>query len=115
MYPAYSRLSRPRTRRVLQDVPRRPCVAELGRRWDDSGRIRCGYPAAVNDGFARELSRSLLAAELPQRWTHSQGVARRAHTVAGIVPEHASAVVSAAWLHDIGYASALVDSGFHPL
>lgn len=25
------------------------------------------------------------------------------------------ALVSAAWLHDIGYAPALVDSGFHPL
>ena len=69
----------------------------------------------MDDGDARELSRSLLAAELPRRWTHSQGVARRAHTVAGIVPEHAAAVVSAAWLHDIGYASALVDTGFHPI
>ena len=36
--------------------------------------------------------------------------------MAGVVPEHAAAVVeAAAWLHDIGYASPLVDSGFHPL
>ena len=69
----------------------------------------------MDDGDACELSRSLLAAELPRRWTHSQGVARRAHTVASVVPEQASAVVSAAWLHDIGYAPALVDTGFHPL
>lgn len=57
----------------------------------------------------------MLAAELPRRWTHSQGVARRAQTVASVVPEHASAVVAAAWLHDIGYASGLVDTGFHPI
>jgi hypothetical protein len=29
--------------------------------------------------------------------------------------EHAGVVESAAWLHDIGYAAPLVDSGFHPL
>lgn len=70
----------------------------------------------MDDGEdARELSRSLLATELPRRWVHSQGVARNARTVADVVPEHAPAVVAAAWLHDIGYASALVDTGFHPI
>jgi HD superfamily phosphodiesterase len=69
----------------------------------------------VNDSDARELSRSLLEAELPRRWAHSQVVARRADIVASVVPEFASDVVAAAWLHDIGYTSALVDTGFHPI
>jgi hypothetical protein len=42
-------------------------------------------------------------------------VARRAGTLAGAVPEHVADVVAGAWLHDIGYASALVDTGFHPI
>jgi hypothetical protein len=34
---------------------------------------------------------------------------------AGVVPEYASAVIAAAWLHDVGYAPVLVDTGFHPI
>ena len=67
------------------------------------------------DGEARQLSRSLLAAELPRRWAHSQGVARQAIAIEQVLGEHVEAVESAAWLHDIGYATPLVDSGFHPL
>lgn len=68
-----------------------------------------------NHGAASDLARSLLAAELPRRWAHSQGVARRAGPLAEAVPQHVADVVAAAWLHDIGYASALVDTGFHPI
>jgi putative nucleotidyltransferase with HDIG domain len=53
--------------------------------------------------------------ELPRRWAHCQGVARQAGTIAPALGEHAGLVESAAWLHDIGYATPLVDSGFHPL
>jgi hypothetical protein len=53
--------------------------------------------------------------ELPRRWAHCQGVARQAGTIAPALGEHAGLVESAAWLHDIGYAAPLVDSGFHPL
>ena len=61
------------------------------------------------------MCRSLLAGELPRRWAHCQGVARQACTIAPALGEHAGLVESAAWLHDIGYAAPLVDSGFHPL
>lgn len=64
---------------------------------------------------ACELSRSLLAVELPRRWAHSQGVARRAGTLVAVLGELAGLVEAAAWLHDIGYAAPLVASGFHPL
>ena len=64
---------------------------------------------------ARELSRALLATELPRRWAHTQGVARQATTLRATLGDDAGLVEAAAWLHDIGYAAPLVSSGFHPL
>lgn len=63
---------------------------------------------------ALDLAESRLAASLPRRWRHVQSVARRARWVAKTLalPED---LVSAAWLHDIGYAPELVKTGFHPL
>jgi HD domain len=70
----------------------------------------------VTDGEARELCRSLLAVELPRRWAHCQGVARQARAIGGaLAGEWAATVEAAAWLHDIGYASAVAHCGFHPL
>ena len=65
--------------------------------------------------WARELSRSLLEDQLPRRWSHSQGVARQAETVASLLGPDADTLVAAAWLHDIGYSPGLVDVEFHPL
>jgi HD domain len=65
--------------------------------------------------WAEAIARSLLEKPLPHRWAHSQGVAARARTLAPILSRHADAVTAAAWLHDIGYAPGLHDSGFHPL
>ena len=64
---------------------------------------------------ARELARDLLAEALPRRWAHVQGVARQADRVAAGLGEPGSALIAAAWLHDIGYADAVKDTGFHPL
>jgi hypothetical protein len=69
----------------------------------------------MTDGGARELCRSLLARELPRRWAHCQGVARRAATIERVLGEDGGVLEAAAWLHDIGYATPLVESGFHPL
>lgn len=65
--------------------------------------------------WARDLSRRLLEEPLPRRWAHSQGVAARASSLAPILGPDADLIVAAAWLHDIGYAPDLVDTGFHPL
>lgn len=48
------------------------------------------------------------------RWAHVQAVGRLADSLveAGLVSQD---VATAAWLHDVGYATALVDTGFHPL
>jgi len=64
---------------------------------------------------ARELARSLLEAELPVRWAHSRGVAGQAVALRWLLPQYADVLEAAAWLHDIGYASAIAVTGFHPL
>lgn len=65
--------------------------------------------------WARDLARKHLEAPLPRRWAHTQGVARQARTLAPILGDQADLLEAAAWLHDIGYAPDLVDTGFHPL
>jgi hypothetical protein len=63
---------------------------------------------------AIELAEAKLATSLPRRWRHVRSVARRARWVAKqlSLPDD---LVAAAWLHDIGYAPGLVETGFHPL
>jgi hypothetical protein len=65
--------------------------------------------------WARDLARRLLAESLPRRWSHTQGVAHKAESIANIVGDKAALLISAAWLHDIGYAPGLAKTGFHPL
>lgn len=65
--------------------------------------------------WARDLSAGLLAEPLPRRWSHTQGVAAKATSIAHIVRDGADTLVCAAWLHDVGYAPGLVVTGFHPL
>ena len=64
---------------------------------------------------ARSLARKHLADDLPQRWRHVQGVARRAAQIAPSIAGGDDTLVCAAWLHDIGYAPAMAVTGFHPL
>jgi hypothetical protein len=62
-------------------------------------------------GYAEEL-----LAPLGDRWAHVQGVVRQAQEVAAILPvEEREVLVAAAYLHDLGYAHALVETGFHAL
>jgi hypothetical protein len=63
---------------------------------------------------AEDLAETMLAVELPRRWRHVRSVARRARWVAKelSLPDD---LVAGAWLHDIGYAHELVETGFHPL
>lgn len=64
---------------------------------------------------ARTLASTMLAAELPRRWRHTRGVAARAASLDVGDAATRSWLVSAAWLHDVGYASPLVETGFHPI
>ncbi|HYB17520.1 MAG TPA: HD domain-containing protein [Streptosporangiaceae bacterium] len=63
---------------------------------------------------AAALAETKLAQALPRRWRHVRSVARRARWVAKTLglPDD---LVAAAWLHDIGYAPDLAETGFHPL
>lgn len=65
--------------------------------------------------WARDLARRLLEEPLPRRWAHTRGVADRAASLAPILGEDADLLAAAAWLHDVGYAPELADTGFHPL
>ncbi|GGK03032.1 metal-dependent phosphohydrolase, HD subdomain protein [Pilimelia anulata] len=65
--------------------------------------------------YARGLAGVLLA-DLPDRWAHTAGVAARAaRYAAGFGRADADLLVAAAWLHDVGYADTVRDTGFHPL
>ena len=57
-----------------------------------------------------------LLSPLPDRWLHTQAVARRAEELAVTVdPSDRNVLVAAAWLHDIGYSPLAHATGFHPL
>ena len=65
---------------------------------------------------SRATAEHLLTGDLPGRWQHTRGVAERAAEVAAILPrEDQPVLLSAAWLHDIGYAPAVADTGLHQL
>ncbi|MEU7909433.1 HD domain-containing protein [Actinoplanes sp. NPDC049118] len=65
--------------------------------------------------WAYQTSEQKLAAALPRRWSHVQGVALKAQSLAAVVGDDAPLLEAAAVLHDIGYAPDLVRTGFHPL
>jgi HD superfamily phosphodiesterase len=65
--------------------------------------------------WARHLARELLQESLPRRWTHVQGVAVRARSLAPVLGADADLIEAAAWLHDIGYAPGLATTGLHQL
>jgi len=75
-----------------------------------------GVAAGDSVSCSRMLAESLLA-ELGARWLHVQRVGASADQMVGRLGLGADADVvrSAAWLHDVGYAPSLVQSGFHPL
>jgi putative nucleotidyltransferase with HDIG domain len=52
---------------------------------------------------------------LSQRWRHVQAVAAEAARLCDQLGVDRRTVVCAAWLHDIGYAPAVAETGYHPL
>lgn len=71
------------------------------------------YSQVISD--ARWVSQTLLA-HSGRRWMHVQAVARRAGgLVSAVDASERDLLVSAAWLHDIGYSSKIGHTRFHPL
>jgi putative nucleotidyltransferase with HDIG domain len=72
-------------------------------------------PQVLRLSDARSLAAEVLADE-PERWRHTVGVAHRAEDlVRTIGTDDPVVLLSAAWLHDIGYAALTHDTGFHPV
>lgn len=65
--------------------------------------------------WGRLVAEVELSGPLPRRWAHSEGVAQRAADLASVLGDGADLLVSAAVLHDVGYAPRLAVTGFHPL
>jgi putative nucleotidyltransferase with HDIG domain len=69
--------------------------------------------------FSVEHAEDLVSTLLPpsgERWQHTAGVAESARYFARTVPaSERELLVVAAWLHDIGYAAELCETGFHPI
>jgi hypothetical protein len=67
-------------------------------------------------GAATLAQRFLDTPELADRWLHVQAVARRAADLAPTVDiADQGLLVAAAWLHDVGYAHALCETGMHSI
>ncbi len=65
--------------------------------------------------WAQALAERYLSQALPRRWAHVQAVASRAAGAPAVFGDDADLLVCAAWLHDIGYAPSVIETGFHPL
>ncbi|MFY0510171.1 HD domain-containing protein [Streptomyces anulatus] len=65
--------------------------------------------------WATQVTEAELQTSLPRRWAHTQGVASRAAEIGSALGKDSYLLVSAATLHDIGYAPRLAVTGFHPL
>lgn len=64
---------------------------------------------------AEKIAGSLLREPLLRRWLHTQGVARQARRARSLTGALGEVLEASAWLHDVGYSPALVETGFHPL
>ena len=75
-------------------------------------------PCPVGDlsDRAAVIAETYLAEALPRRWRHVQAVAAKAARLASSMPpDDGDVLTAAAWLHDIGYAPGVVDTGLHAL
>jgi hypothetical protein len=83
--------------------------------WVLSGGVGLESGGGLFVDWARSVAETELAKVLPQRWAHSWGVAERALSLEVALGERFPVLVSAAMLHDVGYAPRLAVTGFHPL
>ncbi|WP_167402560.1 HD domain-containing protein [Micromonospora viridifaciens] len=64
---------------------------------------------------AAEVAERHLSAALPRRWRHVQAVAAKARRLSPLVGPDSDLLVASAWLHDVGYAPGIIETGFHSL
>src|SRR5260370_31836998 len=105
--------------RLTRPPPAAPAPGEPARPQSDGmPRPRTSRPRLSSLGrmntlasWGEHLARALLRDSLPRRWAHVQGVAARARGLAPVLGADADLLQAAAWLHDIGYAPSLADTG----
>jgi len=108
---AWSSFEHARVRTFVPILVERAALARLGR-LVDTVEVRLDEVSLRT--WAWLTARRLLADELPRRWAHTWGVARRAQQVApAFTPAERDVLVASAWLHDIGYASSVAVTGMH--
>ncbi len=87
---------------------------KLGRGFSQPATSALLWPMAISDWAANQAEE--LLSPLGDRWLHVQGVIRQAKRIALILPAtDRDVLLAAAYLHDLGYAPALVQTGLHPL
>ncbi len=93
-------------------------VARASQGWLRDQRGGPGIPGAAGRVVlvdAPAVATELLA-DVGSRLAHTRAVAAQADRACHLLePLWATALVDAAWLHDVGYAPLLVDTGFHSL
>jgi putative nucleotidyltransferase with HDIG domain len=73
------------------------------------------HRVAADESRAAELAEQRLD-DMGDRWLHTQAVAARARSASpAVASDDRDLLVAAAWLHDIGYADSVADTGLHPL
>jgi hypothetical protein len=78
--------------------------------------MELAHKKAPVDASTAALLADQLLARVGTRFEHSARVARQAHQAQRLLdPLWSSAIVDAAWLHDIGYSDQVAATGFHPL
>ena len=107
----FARFCDPWESRDVSDVSRRLAVSVHVLTWLPSLEAM----EETLSAWAEGLARTLLEHALPRRWSHVQGVAARARTLARALGPDAELLEAAAWLHDIGYLPELARTGLHSL
>lgn len=69
----------------------------------------------MGETSAAATAKTLLADRAPARWLHVEQVACRSGELLADMVQASEVAVTAGWLHDVGYASEIASSGFHPL
>jgi hypothetical protein len=65
--------------------------------------------------WAHHVAGAALQHDLPRRWQHVQSVSARADIAGAMLGAENALLISAALLHDVGYAPHIAHSRFHPL
>ncbi|MFL6125941.1 three-helix bundle dimerization domain-containing protein [Actinophytocola sp.] len=113
VWAAWSSFAHARVRTFVPILVERAARARV-RRLTDATDVPLGEVSLRT--WAWLTARNLLADELPRRWAHTRGVARRAQQIApAFPPAEREVLVASAWLHDIGYASPVAVTGLHQL